>query len=450
MPRTTSFHKSVRCPRLSSQILAALTLLAGIAGAPVLADPPNPGHFDNLIAPGLYRLDGVDPTLPGTDLEPLRRVVGSAHFVGVGEAFHTSGGYYLMKHRVFRYLVEEMGFRVIAWESPFEWGEALESYLQGCATAAGPAVPPEEAIEAVFTVFRSTETRDMAEWMCGWNQQHPHDPVHSYNFDIQRQSLSAANALISFLQRLGVDEDHPDVQGILACDGVVDTFFPVAPFPAERFELCDNALDNLWARFVADEREIVRRTSRDDLALARIQLEIEQAWQHETYSYFTDIHRTFEARDAGMAYLAIALRELYFPHEKVMLWAHNGHLIRDTFAYNGFVGGMGEHLDAELGRDYVAIGQAAYETSTDWATVGLCGVQDILLEPSIEGFLHDLDEPFLLLDLDPRGSHPGFLDPDAVYSIGGSDPLILRTHYDAVLYQDVSPKMDPLAWPSCQ
>lgn len=449
MTRDMSLCRRCRWPWLSSQILVAFTLLAGVVSGPVLADPPNPGNYDNLIAPGLYRLDGIDPTLAGTDLEPLRRIVGSAHFVGVGEAIHTSGGYYLMKHRVLRFLVEEMGFRVIGWESPFQWGEVLESYLQRCATGAGPEITSDQAVTAFFTVFRSTETRDLMEWMCAWNQEHPKDPIYYYGFDIQRQSLPAATALIAFLERLGFTADHPDVQGILACDGVVDSFFPSLPFPAERYELCDTALDNVWAWLAGHEKEIVKRTSRDDLAWARVQLVIQQAWQEQLFYRTTDFPRSYAARDVGMAYLALAIRELRFPHERVLLWAHNGHLIRDSALYNGLTG-MGDHLDAELGRDYVTIGQAAFESGTDWPVHGFCGVLDILLEPSLEGFLHGLGEPFLLLDLDPRGSHPGFLDPEALYSIGGSAPLILRNHYDAVLYQDFSPQISPLAWPACQ
>jgi Erythromycin esterase len=298
-------------------------------------------------------------------------------------------------------------------------------------------------------VFRSTEPRDLVEWMCAWNQEHPTDPVHTYNFDIQRQALPAADALIAFLHRLDFTDDDPDIQGILACDGVVDTFFPSLPFPAERFEQCGGALDHVWSWLADNEHEAIHRTSRVDLAWARIQVVIEQSWQRQIF-YLSDFPRAFVSRDAGMAYLATAIRELRFPHERVMLWAHNGHLIRGTEAYNGVAGGMGDHLGAELGRDYVVVVQVAHETSTDWPAVGLCGVVDFLIEPSIEGRLYELGEPFLLLDLDPRGSHPSLLDPEALYSIGGSDPLIPRDHQDAVLYLEVSPSMNPLAWSPCQ
>ena len=83
---------------------------------------PTPSGYP--VQPGVWRLPhGNDPTLPLDDLEPLRQVIGNASVVGLGETIHTSGGYYRMKHRAFRFLVERMGFRVFAFESPWENAE---------------------------------------------------------------------------------------------------------------------------------------------------------------------------------------------------------------------------------------------------------------------------------------------------------------------------------------
>ena len=438
-------------PRLTVLLTLPLTLiLVGSAlTRPALAEPSNPGHFANAIEPGLYRLDGADPTLPSADLAPLRRIVGDAQFVGVGEPTHTSGGFYQMKHRVFRYLVEEMGFRVLGFESPFEWGVAMESYLQGCASPSGPGSTSDDALNALFTVYWSTEVRDVAEWMCGWNQQHPKDSLHFYTFDIQRQSKSAADALFAFLERLEDPVTEPWIEGIALCDGVVDSFYPSQPFPTERYNACMAALDAVDEWFDAHEKDIVHRTSREDLAWARVYQVIERSWQGMLYYIRTDFPRSYAFREEGMAYLTIAIHQLRFPHEKVMLWAHNGHVVRDSMPYNELTS-QGSLLAPELGRKYVIIAQAAFESSADWPAAGRCGVANILDNPPLEGLLHETGEPFLLLDLDPRGSHPSFLDPEAGWSIGGSYPIQLQHHYDAVIYQDASPAMHPLAWPACQ
>ncbi len=64
------------------------------------------------IEPGIYRIEGLGDSLPKDDLEPLAGIVGKAELVGLGEAVHTSGDFYRAKFRIFRYLVEELGFRV--------------------------------------------------------------------------------------------------------------------------------------------------------------------------------------------------------------------------------------------------------------------------------------------------------------------------------------------------
>ena len=89
------------------------------AVVPLLLMAPSAGaQTANTVGPGLWRLHGYDPTIPSTeDLAPLRRMIGKATVVGLGEAWHTSGGFYEMKHRIFRDLVENMGFRAFAIES---------------------------------------------------------------------------------------------------------------------------------------------------------------------------------------------------------------------------------------------------------------------------------------------------------------------------------------------
>jgi hypothetical protein len=85
------------------------------------------------VGPGLWGLHGADPGLGSTeDLAPLRRMIGKATVVGLGEAWHTSGGFYRMKHRIFRDLVETLGFRVFAIESHWASGEKANRYVQTC------------------------------------------------------------------------------------------------------------------------------------------------------------------------------------------------------------------------------------------------------------------------------------------------------------------------------
>jgi erythromycin esterase len=104
---------------------------------------------------GLWRLTGTDPHLPQDDLEPLRKVIGGAKFVGLGESIHTSGGFYQLKDRTFRFLVERMGFRAFGMETSWFRADRVERYVQTCQGT------PRDAIRGIFGVWQSAEVQDM-------------------------------------------------------------------------------------------------------------------------------------------------------------------------------------------------------------------------------------------------------------------------------------------------
>ena len=160
--------------------------------------PPRPVGYP--VLPGIWSLSGNDPGLAAGDLAPLQRIVGNATVVGLGEAVHTSGGFYRMKHRLLRYLVETMGFRAFAIESPWIAADSVAAYVQTCEGT------PEDAMKGLFGVWQSTEVRDMVQWMCEWNRSHrkAKDKVSFFGFDIQ-QPQDDKPALAAFLARISAD-----------------------------------------------------------------------------------------------------------------------------------------------------------------------------------------------------------------------------------------------------
>lgn len=424
----TSFHRSI----------ALLFTLAFIV-TPLCAD--NPGEP---IGHGLWRISGTSPSLPQSELEPLRQIIGGAQFVGLGEAEHTSGGFYEMKDRIFRYLVEQMGFRAFGIESGWLRVERVEQYIQ---TGQGTALT---AIGGVAQVFRSTELLALIEWMRAWNVAHPDDRVHAYGFDIQSQAFQNGAALIDFLHQLGIADEDPRLAGIRACDGVeTDYFNEGVPFPPELYEQCQSALAATAAYFDQFEKDIEKQTSADALGYARIHLVGLQAWEEEIFYLESDIDRAGRARDRGMAYVAQALRNLRWPHARTALWAHNGHIAKRAGDSGYIAVDMGTILANDLGdQNYVAIGQVAREIYLDWIFLGACGLDPIPeTDQSIERFFAHLGPGAgVLANLD---AHPPFLEPGAVYTLA-SVPMVPRNHFDALVYLAVSPKMHPLAWPSCQ
>jgi erythromycin esterase-like protein len=120
-------------------------------------------------------------------------MVHDAEVVALGESIHASGGFYTVKSRLIRFLVQELGFRAVMLETP--WGDAQVTarYVDGGEGS------PEHALKGLFRVWRSEEVMDLVRWLRDYNLKHPGDPVHFAGFDIQQPWYDARN-LSSFLK----------------------------------------------------------------------------------------------------------------------------------------------------------------------------------------------------------------------------------------------------------
>jgi erythromycin esterase len=429
--------------------VVAFLLVAALAAAaqPLLAKPkPRPKPPAGFpILPGVYRLDGSDPDLPTADLQPLKQILGNTPIVALGESFHTSGGYYEMKHRLVRFLVQEMGFRVFGIESPWPGADQAAAYVETCDGS------PEDAISGLFGVWQSAETRDMVQWMCEWNRSHPKakDRVHFYGFDVQQPDYDGP-ALLAFLERIGIGADDPIADGIRQCDSVTHPLV-VAFVPEDKYRQCLAGLDAVDALFARDEQSIVRQTSRWDFEWAKISLVGVRAWEGQMYDYQgigRDRAIANQKRDVGMAYVLQTIRRLRYPDQKTIVWAHNAHIGKDT-PYSYFAKNMGAYLRESLGDRYAAVALVSSEVDIDWPSVGCGPVHSVFGPNAVEKLLQNLGTDFALVDLAFPGTAQPFLQPGAQYVLGGG-AMVPRDQFNAVVYLGHSRKMAPLRWSSCQ
>jgi Erythromycin esterase len=128
---------------------------------------------------GLFVFAGSSPDLASDDLVGAATTLADADVVGLGEAAHGSAGFIGIKVRLSRYLVEHHGFRVIAFESNRVATRRLDAYVQTCKG------DPTEALASLHKYWVDVQTRDLVQWLCQWNHQHPSDRVHVYGYDVQ-------------------------------------------------------------------------------------------------------------------------------------------------------------------------------------------------------------------------------------------------------------------------
>lgn len=419
-------------------LLVSLPLLAqpGITGG---ARPTQPAG--DPVEPGIWRLGGISPGLPTTDLEPLRPLIGKATVVGMGESIHTSGGYYTAKHRVFRFLVERLGFRAIAFETPWAGAEGVATYVQTCQGSL------EDAMQGLRSEWHSAEVRDLVQWMCDWNRKHkkPKDRLHFAGFDIQQPETDGP-ALIAFLQRIGVTAEDPLVQGVLHCDGVSAPPAPPGGVSEADNLACLAALAAVTEKFTQEARTIIKRTSAKDFEWAKVRLVGLQSSQGYNFYLRSNSVLSDEARDFGMAYVLRAMQTLRFPKKtKAVAWAANFHLSKAPLLDpNGIARTMGTFLTESLGASYFVLGLIGWDVFVDMPP-GLCGVTHFASARSLEAKLNDMGEDYLLIDPSVQSS---VINPDETQEISGSI-ILPRDHYNALLYLDESAKMTPLYRPPC-
>src|SRR5689334_21942379 len=109
--------------------------------------------------------DTTDPGSDFTDLVPLKEWIGDARIVALGEATHGTHEFFEMKHRMLRFLVEEMGFNTFAIEANLPEANLLNDYLH---TGQGDPAALLDGLH--FWTWDTQEVLDMILWMRAHNE----------------------------------------------------------------------------------------------------------------------------------------------------------------------------------------------------------------------------------------------------------------------------------------
>lgn len=399
---------------------------------------PAVAAFSEEMLPGIHKIHGIDAQLPNDDLEPMAKLIGDASVVALGESYHTSGGFYRLKARLFRYLVEEKGFRALAIESPWEDADRVAAYVDTCEGL------PEDALGGLYGAWRSESIRDLIGWICLWNQRHPDDRVHFFGFDAMQPARDAA-ALGEYFKHLAWASDDPRVQGIDRCSQDLHA----SGISRADFAECMKTLDKLWNDFDRREHQLDGRALAENLEWARIRLVGLKAWQGELFYRLRNSARMYEARDEAMAYLFLAIRNLRFPGIKTVIWAHNFHIAKRVQEYVGSAT-MGNFLADTIGEDYAALALVAPEIEIDWPARGCGRVEQVVPADSVEQILSKLGAPYLFVDLAFPGESAPLLESGRGYWMSWFPNTVVRGQWDGIFFLAHSPPMVPVTREPCR
>lgn len=292
---------------------------------------------------------------PGTgpnDLRPLAEPLGDARIVGLGEATHGTKEFFQLKHRLIRYLVTELDFRLFGIEASFAEVFAIDKHV-----VSGHG-DPAEALDSVNRwTINTQEMLSLVNWLREYNEGRPtSQKVRVYGYDSQFPAGSAA-AVRAFIEQVDsnyVNHLGDDLQTLE--DGIPKGD---ADAMAEWLIAAETVAIKLADLFERDATKYETATSERAFELAcRHRRIIEQAAELIAARLFEDEGVPNGVRDSSMAENVtwiLATEDT----DRIALWAHNGHVKTGAFKEGErdvSPKTMGGHLREAFGYDYYAIG----------------------------------------------------------------------------------------------
>lgn len=291
-------------------------------------------------------LDAVQAGRGFADLGAVDAIVGDARLVGLGEATHGTREFFQIKHRLIEYLVVKKGFRAVAFEAGRAEARRVNEYVLG---GRGTAAAALRGLR--YWTWDTEEITSLVEWMRTYNADPRHAAkVQFLGVDMDFTPLAARNVR-AYLERVDPAflRARPPTLELFEADDAAERWVALSAEARAALRVAAEAtvarLDErraLYARGLGPARF---REARDD-ARSVAQWAVVHAGDRAAGDF------GFSQRDVAMAEnLDRALAE-GGPREKIVLWAHNGHV---GFALPPLVS-MGELLRKEHGAGYVAVG----------------------------------------------------------------------------------------------
>lgn len=252
-----------------------------------------------------------------TDLEPLRELIGDARIVQLGEQSHGDGTCFQTKIRLIKYLHQELGFDVIAFESGlYDCHRAWRAFQDG-------EKPVEAAAQGVFGIWTgSAQTAPLWDYVA--STRNAERPLELAGFDCQFTGTASANFLANDLAELARETG--------------------AGFTAAEEELLEDGLAESRAGEFHGEsaRQFVELAERLEKSLPSSQIETakRQFWSQylasmteycrgmQDHNAEKPDFRSINLRDRLMAENLIWLANTRYPEKKIIVWAASFHIAR--------------------------------------------------------------------------------------------------------------------------
>jgi erythromycin esterase-like protein len=143
------------------------------------------GPVEEWIRGNAIRLETVEAGHGFADMQPLKKVVGDARIVALGEATHGTREFFQLKHRMLEFLATEMGFTIFSIEANMPEAYRLNEYV-----LTGKGDPRQLLKGMYFWTWNTEEVLDMILWMREFNKSGK-GHLEFTGFDMQTPTVAA-------------------------------------------------------------------------------------------------------------------------------------------------------------------------------------------------------------------------------------------------------------------
>ena len=165
-------------------ILLATCCLASLAAARSTIQNPEKPAID-WIAANAVRLKTPEAGNGFADMQPLKKMIGNARIVSLGEATHGTREFFQLKHRLLEFLASEMGFTIFSIEANMPEAYRLNDYVLN-----GVGDPAKLLKGMYFWTWDTQEVLEMIQWMREFNKSGK-GRVQFTGFDMQTPDVAA-------------------------------------------------------------------------------------------------------------------------------------------------------------------------------------------------------------------------------------------------------------------
>lgn len=258
------------------------------------------------------------------DLSAVGRLVGDARVVMLGEPWHGDGGAIARRTEIVRYLHERKGFDVLVFEADFY---ALhQAWRDARRTGDVRAVMGQ-----VYPFWTDTHAaRPLWDYVAA--RSHAGDTLHVAGVDTKlvgpRSHADLPQLIADRYAAL------PGADPAVGREAAATLDAALVPRPATRALLTDTRFKALAGVVRQLERAAEDRLSdaaRIPAGAAGALTDDDLFWAQAVNSVRRNL--TGEARDAGMGANFVWLATRQYPEQKLILWAHNNHLVADKWMW---------------------------------------------------------------------------------------------------------------------